>query len=51
MLGTRGQIFWLDEGKANGLEPGKRPRSTLTPRLALKDGKPFLAWGTPGGDV
>lgn len=51
VLGTRGQIFWLDEGKANGLEPGKRPRSTLTPSLALKDGKPFLAWGTPGGDV
>lgn len=51
VLGTRGQIFWLDEDKANKLEPGKRPRSTLTPSLALKDGKPFLAWGTPGGDV
>jgi len=51
VLGTRAQIFWLDEDKANKLEPGKRPRSTLTPSLALKDGKPFLAWGTPGGDV
>jgi gamma-glutamyltranspeptidase / glutathione hydrolase len=51
MLSTRGQIFWLDPEKANRLEPGKRPRTSLTPSLALKDGKPFLAWGTPGGDV
>jgi len=51
MLSTRGQIFWLDPEKANRLEPGKRPRSSLTPSLAVKDGKPFLAWGTPGGDV
>ncbi|MDA1315053.1 MAG: gamma-glutamyltransferase family protein [Acidobacteria bacterium] len=51
VLGTRGQTFWLDEDKANKLEPGKRPLTTLTPSLALKDGKPFLAWGTPGGDV
>lgn len=51
VLGTRGQSFWLDEDRANKLEPGKRPRTTLTPSLALKDGKPFLAWGTPGGDV
>jgi gamma-glutamyltranspeptidase/glutathione hydrolase len=51
VLGTRGQSFYLDETKANRLEPGKKPRTTLTPSLALKDGKPFLAWGTPGGDV
>lgn len=51
VLGTRGQAFWLDEDRANKLEPGKKPRTTLTPSLALKDGKPFLAWGTPGGDV
>jgi gamma-glutamyltranspeptidase/glutathione hydrolase len=51
VLGTRGQIFWLDAGKANSLQPGKRPRTSLTPSLALKDGKPFLAWGTPGGDI
>jgi gamma-glutamyltranspeptidase/glutathione hydrolase len=50
VLSTRGQIFWLDPSKANRLEPGKRPRTTLTPSLALKDGKPFLAFGTPGGD-
>jgi gamma-glutamyltranspeptidase/glutathione hydrolase len=51
VLGTRGQIFWLDADKANSLQPGKRPRTSLTPSLALKDGKPFLAWGTPGGDI
>jgi gamma-glutamyltranspeptidase/glutathione hydrolase len=51
VLGTRGQAFFLDPDKANRLEPGKKPRTTLTPSLALKDGEPFLAWGTPGGDV
>jgi gamma-glutamyltranspeptidase/glutathione hydrolase len=50
VLSTRGQIFWLDPSKANSLQPGKRPRTTLTPTLALKDGKPFLVFGTPGGD-
>ena len=51
VLGTRCQSFFLDENRSNSLEPGKRPRTTLTPSLALKDGKPFLAWGTPGGDA
>ena len=51
VLGTRGQAFFLDPEKANRLEPGKQPRTTLTPSLALQNGKPFLAWGTPGGDV
>ena len=51
VLGTRLQSFFLDETRANRLEPGKRPRTTLTPTLAMRDGKPFLAWGTPGGDV
>jgi len=50
VMGTRGQIFWLDPSKANKLEPGKRPRTTLTPSLALKNGKPYLVFGTPGGD-
>ncbi len=50
VLSTRGQIFWLDDSKANRLEPRKRPRTTLTPSLALKDGAPFLVFGTPGGD-
>ena len=51
VLGTRGQSFFLDAARANNIEPGKRPRTTLTPTLALKDGKPFMAWGTPGGDA
>jgi gamma-glutamyltranspeptidase / glutathione hydrolase len=49
-LGTRGQMFYLDERHANALQPGKRPRTTLTPSLALRDGQPWLAFGTPGGD-
>jgi gamma-glutamyltranspeptidase/glutathione hydrolase len=49
-LGTRAQQFWLDEGHPNALAPGKRPRTTLTPTLALRDGVPYLAWGSPGGD-
>jgi gamma-glutamyltranspeptidase/glutathione hydrolase len=49
-LGTRGQMFYLDERHANALQPGKRPRTTLSPSLALKDGQPWLAFGTPGGD-
>jgi gamma-glutamyltranspeptidase / glutathione hydrolase len=50
-LGTRAQMFWLDEGHPASLAPGKRPRTTLTPTLALRDGEPYLAWGTPGGDA
>jgi gamma-glutamyltranspeptidase/glutathione hydrolase len=49
-LGTRAQMFWLEEGLASSLRPGARPRTTLCPGLALRDGKPYLAWGTPGGD-
>ena len=49
-LGTRAQMFWLDEKHPAALAPGKRPRTTLTPTLALRDGEPYLAWGTPGGD-
>ena len=49
-LGTRGQMFYLDSSRPNALAPGKRPRATLTPSLALKDGKPFMVFGTPGGD-
>jgi gamma-glutamyltranspeptidase / glutathione hydrolase len=49
-LGTRAQMFWLDESHPAGLAPGKRPRTTLTPTLALRDGEPYLACGTPGGD-
>jgi gamma-glutamyltranspeptidase / glutathione hydrolase len=49
-LGTRGQMFWLEENHPASLEPGKRPRTTLSPTLALRDGEPYLAWGSPGGD-
>ena len=49
-LGTRAQMFWLEEGLASSLEPGTRPRTTLCPGLALREGEPYLAWGTPGGD-
>jgi gamma-glutamyltranspeptidase/glutathione hydrolase len=49
-LGTRGQMFWLEEGHPASLEPGKRPRTTLSPTLALRDGDAYLAWGSPGGD-
>jgi len=49
-LGTRAQMFWLEEGLPNSLEPGKRPRTTLSPTLVGRDGEPYLALGTPGGD-
>ena len=49
-LGTRAQMFTLDERHPACLKPGKRPRTTLSPTLALRDGEPYLAWGTPGGD-
>ncbi len=49
-LGTRGQMFWLEEGHPASLAPGKRPRTTLSPTMALRDGDAYLAWGSPGGD-
>jgi gamma-glutamyltranspeptidase / glutathione hydrolase len=49
-LGTRAQMTWLEEGLPSSLEPGRRPRTTLSPGLALRDGEPWLAYGTPGGD-
>lgn len=49
-LGTRLQMAWLEEGLPNSLTPGARPRTTLTPSLALRDGVPVMAFGTPGGD-
>src|SRR6202521_3956425 len=52
-LSQRMQSFVLDasENPFNVLEPGKRPRATLTPTLALKDGKPFLVFSVQGGDT
>jgi len=49
-LGTRAQMFTLEPGLPATIAPGKRPRTTLTPSLALRDGEPYLAFGTPGGD-
>jgi gamma-glutamyltranspeptidase/glutathione hydrolase len=49
-LGSRLQMFWLEEGLASSLAPGLRPRTTLTPTLVLRDGVPVLACGSPGGD-
>lgn len=49
-LNSRAQMFWLEEGLPASLAPGKRPRTTLTPSLALLNGRPTLAFGTPGGD-
>ncbi|MBE0569789.1 MAG: gamma-glutamyltransferase family protein [Deltaproteobacteria bacterium] len=49
-LGTRMQMFSMDPGHPNSLLPGKRPRTTLTPSLALKNGRPCMAFGTPGAD-
>jgi gamma-glutamyltranspeptidase / glutathione hydrolase len=50
-LGTRGQMLWLEEGLASSLAGGRRPRTTLSPSLALRDGEPCLAFGTPGADA
>jgi gamma-glutamyltranspeptidase/glutathione hydrolase len=49
-LGTRAQMFWLEEGLPSSLAPGRRPRTTLSPTIALRDGEPALSIGTPGGD-
>jgi len=49
-LGTRAQMFTLSPGFASTLAPGRRPRTTLSPGLVLRDGEPYLAFGTPGGD-
>lgn len=49
-LGTRLQMTWLDEASPSALVPGRRPRTTLTPTLVLRDGEPLIALGSPGGD-
>ncbi len=49
-LGSRCQMFWLDPSLPNGLQPGKRPRTTLSPSMVLKDGRPWMSFGTPGGE-
>ncbi len=49
-LSTRGQIFWAAPGLPNSIAPRKRPRTTLSPSLALRDGRAWMSFGTPGGD-
>ncbi|WP_020575632.1 gamma-glutamyltransferase family protein [Actinopolymorpha alba] len=49
-LGSRAQMFWLEEGLTSSLAPGRRPRTTLSPTLVLRDGRAVLACGSPGGD-
>lgn len=49
-LGSRLQMTWLEQGLASSLVPGRRPRTTLTPTLVLREGVPVLACGSPGGD-
>jgi len=49
-LGTRLQMCWLEEGLPSSLAPRKRPRTTLSPSIARRDGE-TLAFGTPGGDM
>lgn len=49
-LGTRAQMFSLDPEHPNALQPGKRPRTTLTPSLVTREGRPWMVFGTPGGD-
>jgi gamma-glutamyltranspeptidase/glutathione hydrolase len=49
-LSNRGQIFTLADGTPGCIAPGKRPRTTLSPGFAVRDGKPYMAFGTPGAD-
>lgn len=49
-MSNRLTVFDLDPQSPNVLAPGKRPRTTLSPSIVMKDGTPFLAIGTPGGD-
>jgi gamma-glutamyltranspeptidase len=50
-MNDRMKYFYLDPQDVNSLQPGKRVRQTINPALALKDGKPFLVFGTPGADT
>ena len=49
-LGTRAQMFWLESGVPAALGPGRRPRTTLSPTLVLREATACMAFGTPGGD-
>ena len=49
-LSTRSEMFFLDGDHPNGLQPGKRPRTTLVNYIVCKDGRPVMTFGCPGGD-
>ena len=49
-LSTRSEMFFLDDDHANGLQPGKRPRTTLINYLVCRNGVPVMTFGCPGGD-
>jgi gamma-glutamyltranspeptidase/glutathione hydrolase len=49
-LNTRLQMTWLDEGLPSTLAPRIGPCTTLSPSMAMRDGEPYMAFGTPGGD-
>jgi gamma-glutamyltranspeptidase/glutathione hydrolase len=51
IISPRGLQSWLDAGHASAIQPGKRPRLTPNPALAFRDGHPYMAFGTPGGDM
>ena len=51
VLNNRMAYYGLDEDDVNVLRPGKRVRQTINPALALKDGKPYMVFGTPGADT
>jgi gamma-glutamyltranspeptidase/glutathione hydrolase len=50
-LNNRMDYFYDDPNDVNALMPGKRTRQTINPQLALKDGKPWMVFGTPGADT
>ncbi len=51
LMNDRMRYFYLDPKDVNSLQPGKRVRQTINPAMALKDGKPWIAFGTPGSDT
>jgi gamma-glutamyltranspeptidase/glutathione hydrolase len=51
IISPRGTQSWLDPDHPSALQPGKRPRLTPNPALAFRDGRPYMAFGTPGGDM
>ena len=50
-IGTRGQMLHLDRNHVERLEPGKKPSTTLTPSLVMREDRPYMVFGTPGGDA